>query len=1032
IFSQCVALVQVERWNRRDQKLLEAVQRGDVGRVAALASRKSARPTKLDSNGQSPFHLAASKGLTECLTILLANGADINSKNEDGSTALHLATISCQPQCVKVLLQYDESWFYNRYNRVGDDSVNTMLHAASLCDCLQHGANEDAVDAENRSPLHWAASSGCASSVLLLCDHEAFLDVLDNDGRTPLMIASLGGHAAICSQLLQRGARVNVTDKNDKSALILACEKGSAEVAELLLSHGADAGAVDSTGHDALHYALRTQDRTLWRLLRQALNRQGRGGQGPVQHLDPASQASPSEPQVGAPPKSPWRAEPEEEQEEEEDEDPCSEEWKWKYEEEKRKVSQLEQELLRKTEECKAQATAYLGLEKQIQEQVRELGLLLSQEPRAPGDQGSSLRPGGDGMEQGCALNLLAKHIQELKKHQQATAAAAANPVLASKKAEDSVPGEIQYEAQGKSQPEDQEPPQSPKSETVRKTTGQQLTNSDGQALRPDHTDQLFAGRKERPQASGAEPTSTVAEPVGTAAMNQLLLQLREELAAVWREKDAARGALSRPVLEGALGTPRAEAAAAAWEKMEARLEQVLVRLDRAKAGLQMKSEGPAQEPREGALKSVPGTITQEDEEKEKGVLGARGEPLGAPGGDQMPGGGQARGQLEKEVSALRLSNSNLLEELGELGRERQRLQGELQSLSQRLQREFVPRPEAQVQLQQLRRSVGLLTDELALEKEATEKLRKRLASQNRGLQGLWDCLPPDLVGQGSARSTVTAPLEELQACISALVARHREAQQRLAQLEEENQQLRGSPSRPGEPRCGEASASPQVAALEQDLGKLEEELRAVQATMSGKSQEIGKLKQLLYQATEEVEELRAREAASLRQHEKTRGSLVAQAQAWGQELKALLEKYNTACREMGRLREAAAEERRRSGDLAARAAEHERQASEMRGRSEQFEKTAELLKEKVEHLIGACRDKEAKIKELLKKLEQLSEEVLAVRGDNARLALQLQDSQKTHEEIISTYRKHLLNAAQGYMEQDVYNILLRILSIQE
>ena len=88
--------------------------------------------------------------------------------------------------------------------------------SASLCGYLQHGANEDAVDAENRSPLHWAASSGCASSVLLLCDQEAFLDVLDKDGRTPLMIASLGGHAAICSQLLQRGARVNVTDKDDK------------------------------------------------------------------------------------------------------------------------------------------------------------------------------------------------------------------------------------------------------------------------------------------------------------------------------------------------------------------------------------------------------------------------------------------------------------------------------------------------------------------------------------------------------------------------------------------------------------------------------------------------------------------------------------------------------------------------------------------------------------------------------------------------------------------------------------------------
>lgn len=666
---------------------------------------------------------------------------------------------------------------------------------------------------------------------------------------------------------------------------------------------------------------------------------------------------------MGSPPKNSWKAEPEEEQEDEEDEDPCSDEWRWKYEEERRKVSKLEQELVRKEEECKAQAAAYLGLENQIREQVQELGLLLSQEPGAPGGQGSTLRPGGDGMEQGCPLALLAERIQELKKQQQAAAAAAANLVSAPEKAEGSAPGEIPYKAHGRSQPEEQRPLQSPRSETMGNITGRQLPANGGQALGPGHAAQLLAGQKGRPQAPGAGPTGTVVEPVGTAATPQLLLQLREELAAVWREKDAAWGALSRPVLEGALGTPQAEAAAAAWEKMEARLEQVLVRLDRAKAGLEETPEAAAQEPKEGAPKVGPETITEEDEGREQRAPGARGEPLGAPGGEQMPGGGLAKGPLEKEVSALRLSNSNLLEELGTLGRERQRLQGELQSLSQRLQREFVPKPEAQGQLQQLRRSVGLLTDELAMEKEATEKLRKRLASQSSGLRGLWDCLPPDLVGKGSARGAATQPLEELQACISTLVARHREAQQVLARLEEENQRLRGSPAQRGEPGASSrVPACPEVAALEQDLGKLEEELRAVQATMSGKSQEIGKLKKLLYQATEEVAELRAREAASLRQHEKTRGSLVAQAQAWGQELKALLEKYNTACREMGRLREAVAEERRRSGSLAARAAEQERQAGEMRGRSEQFEKTAELLREKTEHLLGACRDKEAKV----------------------------------------------------------------------
>ncbi|KAM9243511.1 ankyrin repeat domain-containing protein 35 isoform 3-T3 [Dugong dugon] len=922
--------------------------------VALFRSRNAAGQRCLLQDPAPQFHLAATKGLTECLTILLANGVDINSKNEDGSTALHLATISCQPQCVKVLLQ---------------------------------------------------------------------------DGRTPLMIASLGGHAAICSQLLQRGARVNVTDKDDKSALILACEKGSAEAAELLLSHGADVGAVDSTGHDALHYALRTQDKALWRLLQQAMNRRQWGGQGLVQQPDLASRASPSEPQVGSPPNSPWRAEPEEEQQEEKDEDPCSDEWRWKYEEEQRKVSQLEQELVQKTEECKAQAAAYQGLENQIREQVQELGLFLSQEPGTPGGQSSSLWARGDGMEQGCPLDLLADCIQELKKQQQV---ATANPKLTPKKTQDSDPGDIQYEAHGRSQPEEQRPPQSPRSETIGKATGQQVTNSGGQALDPNQTDQLRAGHKERPQTPGAEPVGAVSELVGPAAMNQLLLQLREELAAVWQEKDAAQGALSRSVLEGALGTSQAAAAAAAWEKMEARLEQVLVRLDRAKAGLQVKPEAPAKEPRDGVPKATPGTITKEDKGKEKKAPGGWREPLGVPGGEQAPEGGLPKGQLEKEVSAVQLSNSNLLKELGKLGQERQQLQGELQSLSQRVQWEFVPKPEAQVQLLQLQQSVGLLMDELAMEKEATEKLWKWLVSQSSGLRGLWDCLPSELVGKGSAQSTAAEPLEELQACISTLVDRHQQAQQVLVQLEEENQQLRETTVLRGETETSKVPASPQVAALEQDLEKLEEELQAVHATISGKSQEIRKLKQLLYQATEEVAELRAREAASLRQHEKTRDSLVAQAQALGQELKALLEKYNMACWEMTQLREAVVEERRKRGDLAAWAADQARQVSQMRVRSQKFEKTAELLKEKMEHLIGACRDKEAKIKELLKKLEQLSEEVLAVRGENARLALQLQDSQKNHEEIVSTYRNYLLNAARGYMEQDVYNILLRILSMQD
>lgn len=142
---------------------------------------------------------------------------------------------------------------------------------------------------------------------------------------------------------------------------------------------------------------------------------------------------------MGSPPKSSKTAKPEEEREEEEER--CSAEWKRKYEEEQKKVYQLEQELVRKTEESKARAAAFLGLENQIREQVQELEHLLLQKPGAPARQGPGLRPGGDGMEEGCLVNLLAERIQELKKQQKA--AITTDPTEALKGAEVLAPVEM-------------------------------------------------------------------------------------------------------------------------------------------------------------------------------------------------------------------------------------------------------------------------------------------------------------------------------------------------------------------------------------------------------------------------------------------------------------------------------------------------------------------------------------------------------------------------------------------------------------
>ncbi|NXM69204.1 ANR35 protein, partial [Serilophus lunatus] len=118
-------------------------------------------------------------------------------------------------------------------------------------------------------------------------------------------------------------------------------------------------------------------------------------------------------------------------------------------------------------------------------------------------------------------------------------------------------------------------------------------------------------------------------------------------------------------------------------------------------------------------------------------------------------------------------------------------------------------------------------------------------------------------------------------------------------------------------------------------------------------------------------------------------------------------------------------------------------------------------LRERAARLERACRDKDGKLKQLLVETEKLSAEVLGLRGQNARLQLQLEVGtepgstqghpvspsvppsvtpcpimspyvqQKQHRDTVAVYRTHLLRAAQGFMDEGVHTALLRILRDQ-
>ncbi|XP_042699233.2 ankyrin repeat domain-containing protein 35 isoform X3 [Chrysemys picta bellii] len=437
---------------------------------------------------------------------------------------------------------------------------------------------------------------------------------------------------------------------------------------------------------------------------------------------------------------------------------------------------------------------------------------------------------------------------------------------------------------------------------------------------------------------------------------------------------------------------------------------------------------------------------------------------------DSVETKGQARrrsSDLEKEVSDLRQNNGSLMNELAQLGQEREKLQDELQRLWQH-QKDGSPQGEAQNLVEELRQRVAALSRELSAEKEETKKLRLRLETQKREMVVLRDSFLKQMMGEANSvgsQSLSTCILEELHWKLDNLVKKHNEALQLVSEIEEESQVLVGDQAPAVQCEAIDASVggekSPQnhsvqalgqeapetleivggelvlepwrwVNELERDLWELKEELEAAQATLGGESHDVTKLKQMLDRLPVKVAELCSEEEETLRMHEKAWSSLALQTQALEEELRALQEKHEEVRGKSAQREEALAAEKHKNKDLLAKMAEQEKEAGELRGKSEQLERTIQKLNKKVEELSRTCQDKEGKIKKLLKETEKLSAEILALRSESARLQLQLEVKEKNHQEIVTIYRTHLLNAAQGFMDEEVHSMLLRILRAKE
>ncbi|XP_037340437.2 ankycorbin isoform X2 [Pungitius pungitius] len=231
----------VNEWSKNDERLLAAVEHGEVDKVASLLAKKGASAVKLDGDGKSALHVAAARGQTDCLSVILAHGADLSLTDAAGFNPLHLAAKNNHTECCKKLIQ-------------------------SKCPI-------DALDSSGKAALHHAAASGNIQIVQLLCELRSPVNLKDADGLAPLLLSAKHAHAEVCCALLDCGAEINTCDNSGRTALMLASESNAIPVVEVLVQRGADLWAVDSQGHDVVHYAKLLDNAGVITALNAALNR---------------------------------------------------------------------------------------------------------------------------------------------------------------------------------------------------------------------------------------------------------------------------------------------------------------------------------------------------------------------------------------------------------------------------------------------------------------------------------------------------------------------------------------------------------------------------------------------------------------------------------------------------------------------------------------------------------------------------------------------------------------------------------------